>query len=170
MRYYLIDNDQKEHIIDLTNTKIHSKELLEFEFTTVNKETNTSIKKQRIFIRHLANQYFASTDGVSWNKMARQNLPNKILHIDQVMNLYRGFRPSSLNSNNEGELTVKMPGKVIKILVEVGEEVKSGQSVVILEAMKMENEIKCGKDGQIKAIHIKQGDNLEQGIVMMEIG
>jgi biotin carboxyl carrier protein len=62
-----------------------------------------------------------------------------------------------------------MPGKVVKILVEVGQTVQKGQTLVVLEAMKMENEIKCGLNGTIKAIHVKEGQALDQGVLMMEV-
>ncbi|EQC48749.1 biotin-requiring enzyme [Bacteriovorax sp. BSW11_IV] len=63
----------------------------------------------------------------------------------------------------------QMPGKIVKISVNVGDTVVKGQTLVILEAMKMENEIKAGIDGVVKAIHIKEGDALDQGVLMMEL-
>ena len=56
-----------------------------------------------------------------------------------------------------------MPGKVIKILAKEGEEVKRGQGVIVVEAMKMENELKAPKDGVIKEIKVKEGDAVEAG-------
>ena len=56
-----------------------------------------------------------------------------------------------------------MPGKVVKVLVAVGDEVKSGQGVVVVEAMKMENELKSPKDGKIKAVAVKEGQAVEAG-------
>ena len=56
-----------------------------------------------------------------------------------------------------------MPGKVVKLLVAVGDEVKSGQGVVVVEAMKMENELKAPRDGKIKAVTVKEGQTVEAG-------
>jgi glutaconyl-CoA/methylmalonyl-CoA decarboxylase subunit gamma len=56
-----------------------------------------------------------------------------------------------------------MPGKVVKVLVAVGDEVKSGQGVVVVEAMKMENELKSPKDGKVKAVAVKEGQTVEAG-------
>ena len=56
-----------------------------------------------------------------------------------------------------------MPGKVVKVLVAVGDEVKSGQGVVVVEAMKMENELKSPKDGKVKAVAVKEGQPVEAG-------
>lgn len=56
-----------------------------------------------------------------------------------------------------------MPGKVVKVLVAPGDEVKSGQGVVVVEAMKMENELKSPKDGKVKAVAVKEGQAVEAG-------
>ena len=62
-----------------------------------------------------------------------------------------------------------MPGKVIKIKVKEGDEVKKGDTLLILEAMKMENEIKSGLEGVVKTIHCKEGQALDSGVLMMEL-
>ncbi|MGH9763402.1 MAG: biotin/lipoyl-containing protein, partial [Blastocatellia bacterium] len=54
-------------------------------------------------------------------------------------------------------LTAPMPGKVVKILLEAGEEVAAGQGVLIVEAMKMQNEVKSSKTGRITEIRVKEG-------------
>lgn len=56
-----------------------------------------------------------------------------------------------------------LPGVVLEVKVNVGDEVKKGQTVVILEAMKMENSINADKDGKITAINVKQGDSVLEG-------
>ena len=71
---------------------------------------------------------------------------------------------------DSGEVTVSMPGKVIKAMVEVGDAVEQGQPVLIIEAMKMENEVKSGREGVVKAIHVSPGQSVEADVVLMEIG
>lgn len=56
-----------------------------------------------------------------------------------------------------------MPGKVVKVLVAVGDEVKAGQGVVVVEAMKMENELKSPKDGKVRAVAVREGQPVEAG-------
>lgn len=56
-----------------------------------------------------------------------------------------------------------MPGKVVKVLVEEGEEVAANQGVVIIEAMKMENEFKSRAAGRVKEVFVKEGDIVEGG-------
>ena len=58
-------------------------------------------------------------------------------------------------------LRTPMPGKVVKVLVKVGDEVASGQGVAVIEAMKMENEMRAGRAGKVAAIHVTEGQTLE---------
>ncbi len=67
----------------------------------------------------------------------------------------------------EGEAVKAMlPGVVTKILVKEGDSVKAGETIMILEAMKMENEVKSPKDGVVKQILVKEGDRVEAGDVL----
>ncbi len=67
----------------------------------------------------------------------------------------------------EGEAVKAMlPGVVTKILVKEGDSVKAGETIMILEAMKMENEVKSPKDGVIKQILVKEGDRVEAGDIL----
>ncbi len=167
MRTYLIDNDNNEIIIDLTRTRVHSHELVEFEYSAV--QENEVVQREQIFVRKLAGRYFASNDNKRWTRLAKQNLPTHILNVDQIYKVFRGYKPSGLSGGDDGELKTQMPGKVVKILVKNEQEVKAGETVIILEAMKMENEIKSAVDGIVKEIHVKEGDALDQGVLMLEI-
>ena len=167
MRTYLLDADKNEFVVDLTKTIKHSSDLVEFEYNTL--EDNEIVHSERVFVKKLAGNYYISNDNVAWKKLARQHIPKRILNIDKVYNVYRGYKPSGLTSGSSGELLTQMPGKVVKINVEVGQEVQKGDCVLILEAMKMENEIKTAVDGVIKEIHVKVGDALESGVLMLEI-
>jgi acetyl/propionyl-CoA carboxylase alpha subunit len=60
-----------------------------------------------------------------------------------------------------------MPGKISKILVKEGQEVKEGDPILIMEAMKMENEMRAGRDAKIKKIHVKEGDSVEGGATLV---
>ncbi len=66
-------------------------------------------------------------------------------------------------------VTAMLPGTIVKILVEVGEEVKVGQTLLILEAMKMENEVVSPKDGVVKEIKVKEGMRVETGDALVVI-
>lgn len=67
------------------------------------------------------------------------------------------------------KVTAYMPGRVVEILVEEGQEVTAGQGVVVLEAMKMQNEIRAEQDGKITRIHVQTGQNVEGGDPLFEM-
>ena len=62
-----------------------------------------------------------------------------------------------------------LPGLVIDVKVREGEKVKAGQNIVVMEAMKMENQIQATADGTVKRIFVKKGDNVAEGNAMVEI-
>jgi len=62
-----------------------------------------------------------------------------------------------------GQVTAPLPGLVLEILVKEGDQVKAGQDVVIMEAMKMENEVQSPQDGTVKEIKAKRGDSVYEG-------
>jgi biotin carboxyl carrier protein len=76
---------------------------------------------------------------------------------------------SDLDLSGPEIIKTTMPGKVVKILVEAGQEVTSGTGVIIIEAMKMENEIRCRNDGIVKAIHVETGQTIEGNVTLIEI-
>lgn len=67
-------------------------------------------------------------------------------------------------------LTAPMPGAILKILVNVGDAVKQNQPLMILEAMKMENEIVASNDGTVTGIHVQQGDVVNPGDPLITVG
>jgi len=62
-----------------------------------------------------------------------------------------------------------MPGKVIKLLAKEGEEVKEGQGIVVVEAMKMENELRAPKAGKVRDIKVREGEAVEAGAKLATI-
>ena len=66
-------------------------------------------------------------------------------------------------------VTAIMPGAILKVLVAEGDPVEAGDVVVILEAMKMENEIQAHRAGRVKTVHVGPGDSVENGQALVEI-
>ena len=62
-----------------------------------------------------------------------------------------------------------MPGTILRINVNVGDEVKAGQELLILEAMKMENEILAPRDGKVAAVHVSKGASVNTGDKLVSI-
>ncbi|MBL8134266.1 MAG: acetyl-CoA carboxylase biotin carboxyl carrier protein subunit [Anaerolineae bacterium] len=71
-----------------------------------------------------------------------------------------------------GDVVVKapMPGLIVAVPVGEGEEVRKGQTIIILESMKMQNELKAPKDGVVQKVHVAQGQSVEQNKPLVTIG
>ena len=97
---------------------------------------------------------------------------NGIAHSLQVAGLGEekaGPRAAAVASAGEGAVTAIMPGKIIRVLVGEGDHVDDGQVICILEAMKMENELKAPRAGVVKALYVQAGQDVEMGSVLAEI-
>lgn len=81
----------------------------------------------------------------------------------------RGASASGGSADGIVEIKTAMPGKVVKVLVDENQEVDSGDGVIIVEAMKMQNEMKSPKDGVIKEIRYNEGDTVNAGDVLVII-
>ena len=63
-----------------------------------------------------------------------------------------------------------MPGKILRVHIKKGDLVKKGQSLMVMEAMKMENEIKATQDGVVKEIKVNEGQAIETGADLIILG
>ncbi len=73
-------------------------------------------------------------------------------------------------SSRKHKVTAPLPGTILKINVAVGDTVTENQNIMVMEAMKMENQIQTGKGGEVTAIKVGVGDSVLQDDVLIEIG
>ncbi len=93
-------------------------------------------------------------------------------HLDVQVEDERTHRLAGVRgklASGTGEINIKapMPGVVIDLLIQNGEEVKEGQTLLILESMKMHNEFKAPRDAIVKDVRVAAGDNLNQKALMV---
>ena len=62
-----------------------------------------------------------------------------------------------------------IPGTVLDIMIKEGQIVNKGDDLMILDAMKMQNKLKCSMDGKVKKILVKKGDKVSKGVVLLEL-
>lgn len=81
----------------------------------------------------------------------------------------RGSGAGDEQTAGASEIKTAMPGKLVRVLTEIGAEIKKGDGVLIVEAMKMQNEMKAPKDGVIKEIRFAEGATVNAGDVLAVI-
>ena len=79
---------------------------------------------------------------------------------------WRGRRHGTMEAEGRQQITAPMPGKVIRVLVAAGDEVEAGQGLVVVEAMKMQNEIRSPKKGKVERLQVKEGQAVNAGEVL----
>lgn len=92
---------------------------------------------------------------------------NRIVHVDLRDPL--AMKRHRAEGTGGGSLNAIMPGRIVRVLVRDGDEVKKGDSLLVLEAMKMENEIKAPRDGVISEVFVEQGQTVETGAMLIAI-
>ena len=97
--------------------------------------------------------------------MVRVNLRGRTVEARVIDRKHRGHLAEH-SSEGRQTLVAPMPGKVVRILRQTGEEVTAGQGVLVVEAMKMQNEIKSPKSGRVIDIRVAEGDAVEANKVV----
>jgi biotin carboxyl carrier protein len=73
------------------------------------------------------------------------------------------------DAHGRAALTAAMPGKIVRVLVAAGDAVVAGQGVLVIEAMKMQNELKAPRDGRVAAIEVRENDSVNAGAKLLTI-
>lgn len=79
---------------------------------------------------------------------------------------WRGRKQGALEVEGRQQIVAPMPGKVIRLLVKAGDEVEAGQGLVVVEAMKMQNEVRSPKKGKVERLQAKEGQAVNAGEVL----
>lgn len=79
---------------------------------------------------------------------------------------WRGRRRAGAGTEGPQKLTASMPGRIVRVLAAEGEQINAGQGIAVVEAMKMQNEIKSPKEGTLKKLLAKPGMNVNAGEVL----
>jgi acetyl/propionyl-CoA carboxylase alpha subunit len=81
----------------------------------------------------------------------------------------QGRRGAGAGTDGPRPVKSPMPGRVVRVLIEVGQEVEEGQAVVVIEAMKMQNELKSPKAGRVSRVAVDVGDAVGSGDVLVVV-
>lgn len=105
------------------------------------------------------------SDGLDCQVFSRGSYRELKIYNDEML-LHESLKSGGVGAN-DSSLRSGMPGKIVKILVKEGDEVAAGTPLLVMEAMKMENEMKAPADVKITKIHVKPGDAIETGATLI---
>ena len=89
--------------------------------------------------------------------------------LDERTRAIRELSGAGKQATGPAPLLAPMPGMIVRIAVQVGDTVEPGQSLVVMEAMKMENELRATSAGRVKAVLAQPGTAVEKGAVLLEL-
>ncbi len=138
------------------------------------KKVNPDVSQINASSWHIINNLQSyNVEVISFNqaeKTAEIKVNNNIYHVtakDQFDILLDQLGLSNLNAAKVSDVKAPMPGLVLKVFATEGMEVKKGDNLFVLEAMKMENIIKSPTDAIVKTVKIKPGQKVEKGEILM---
>jgi len=134
---YVVTLDGTEHIVDARK--------LEADFYSILYEGKS---------------YEVSVESAGPRYIVRHGAAEQVVELADAS---RGGRDDLRKRGGPETIDSVMPGKVVRVLVAPGDEVRAGQGVVVVEAMKMENEISAPRAGRVKSVEVSPGQNVETG-------
>lgn len=150
----------------------------------INGENDLLVNGQRMFIdfRSVVGQsvYSLIVNGKSYEALVQTTeeglevlLHGQLFQVsieDERQRLLRQSTDSAVVRHGEFHLKAPMPGLIVTVHVREGQEVKTGDRMIVLESMKMQNEISSPTDGTVRSLRIKPGDNVDQNQVLLTLG
>lgn len=105
----------------------------------------------------------------AWEVLLKGELYSVHVQDERAYRLAKA-RGAAVEASGEAVIKSPMPGLIVSVPVEEGQEVKKGDQVIILESMKMENELRSPRDGVVLRVHVTQGDSVDKDQVLVTIG
>lgn len=122
-----------------------------------------------LIIDHKSYEAFVETEAEDWRVLMRGDLYEAKVIDERAARLAKSAGSAS-GPVGDFNLKAPMPGLVVSVVVAEGQAVQKGDILVILESMKMQNELKSPRDGTVLRIKARAGDSVEQNQVMLTVG
>jgi biotin carboxyl carrier protein len=95
-----------------------------------------------------------------------QSGPHEFQADVRDLRVWRGKKAGALEAEGRQQIIAPMPGKIIRLLANTGDQVDAGQGILVVEAMKMQNEIRSPKKGKVERLHVKEGQAVNAGEIL----
>ncbi len=119
---------------------------------------------------HTGDELWLEIDGRKHKAVATKVGDVWWVHINGHTMQFEVIEPGASSADDEGGLNAPMPGKILEVHVREGQNVKSGDLLMVMEAMKMEHKIVASNDGIVESIHFNEGDQVPQGAELLSLG
>ena len=161
---YLTTIGEKEYLVEILDEKHVSIDgkVLDVDFSTIN--------GQRVFSLLVDGKSYEAHINLSdegWEVLLHGKIYTALVEDEREKRLRASG--SRVAEGGEFHLKAPMPGLIVAVMVEDGTKIEKGQVLVILESMKMQNELKSPKAGTVSRIKVKPGDRVEQKTTLLSI-
>jgi len=160
---YVTTIDEKSYVIEINDDKRVIVDGVEY---AVDFESVSGQPVYSLLINGRSYEAYVSESDNDWQVLIRGELFSVSVEDEREKRL-RAAAGVASSSTDEFNLKAPMPGLIVTVLVSEGQAVHKGEILVVLESMKMQNELKCPRDGKISRVKIKAGDNVEQNQVLL---
>jgi biotin carboxyl carrier protein len=170
--YFLAESNNTKYELNIRETdaawfvsmKPQEREWLHFEFS----KTDYQYMDETISFLFKDSSYLldVTSSGIDYTVYTRGAFRTVKIYNEEAL-LHESLKGGTVLGHSD-TLKSEMPGKIVKIFVSPGQEVKAGDPLLIMEAMKMENEMRATQDAKIKNICVKEGVNVETNTVLLQ--
>jgi len=168
MKYATTIND-KTYLIEINDER---KVIIDDKEYTVDFETVNGQPVYSLLIDGRSYEAYVSEgeEANDWQVLLRGDLYNTRVEDEREKRLRAAGGAASGAHSGEFNLKAPMPGLIVAVPVSEGQVVTKGEILIVLESMKMQNELKCPRDGTVMRIKVKARDSVDQGQVMVTVG
>lgn len=165
-----------DFIVSVNNSKLNVKVLNEKELTADEKKYDYELLPvcNHSFILKLNNKVFELTaDRINsdlFNVLLEGNQFEVTVRTALQEKAFKLLESAASSQHHHMNVKAPMPGLILKIKKNIGDKVEQGESIIILEAMKMENDLKAPASGEIEKVFVTEGSPVEKGVVLFSIG
>jgi biotin carboxyl carrier protein len=162
---YITTIDDHEYVIEIIDeeTIIVDGEAYQVDFESIGDQPVFSL-----LIDGASHEAYVYPDEGNW-EVLYQGILYPVTVEDEREKRLRSSFGSSPDEGGEFYLKAPMPGLVISVLVKEGQQIAKGDVLVILESMKMQNELKSPRDGTVSRLRVEEGDNVERRQTLLSV-
>jgi pyruvate carboxylase subunit B len=163
MRYFVTIGDRTMQV-ELTGDKA----IIDGESSTVDLRTVAAGVLHHLLVDGKSHPFLARASGNGTWDIRLDGIRHEASVVDARTRAIREMKGRDNAPRGPRPVRAPMPGMVVRVEVEPGQRVTPGQGVIIVEAMKMENELKADGGGVVSRVHVTAGQPVEKGVVLIE--